>query len=432
MELVRILSKDSRSATDEVLAKYGEDALIISNQRLNGKTELIVAVDIKPDMETNNTSLLAKPSSGNAEIQFADIFESRLSQSRSERESTGKDSVNYESNQRDHLRARELVELVREELESIKREISLAKKAGAWQQISMPNQPVKPLVDAMNNLAIPTSLKILIIDHIANEESEQKAKEKIRTWLLENIKNQVVNIPTSGVQVICGPSGAGKTTIIGKLALNAASKVGSDNIAVISYNDHRLGAWGQIQLLTAQSGVDSFRCKGLDNLKNLLEELSERETIFIDTPGVGIEETHLKLRKTFNSANFHLVLPASSSLATTEKYLKSSKNLWSSLILSKLDEGNQPWSILGALCDSNIPLSLTSSSPSIKDPMLSFSTKTFVKSVVENIETVVEESQASGLGNHPANMNPKDLEVTGDTLTSTILKHRETIHSTTI
>ncbi len=426
MELVRILSKDSRSATDEVLAKYGQDALIVSNQRLNGKTELIVAVDIKPDLGLPDP-IAPNLSASEPDIQFADIFESRLNQNRSANANNNQKLIPPESNERDHLRARELVELVRGELDSIKREISLAKKAGAWQPEASSNHRIKSLLDAMNNMAIPTALRILITDHICNEESEKTAKEKIKIWLTGNIKNQVVEMPRSGVQVMCGPSGAGKTTIIGKLALNAASEVGSDNIAVISYNDHRLGAWGQTQILTAQSGADSFRCKGLDNLKNLLEELSERTIIFIDTPGVAIEETHLKLRNNFDKANFHLVLPANSSLATTDKYLQSKKSIWSSLVLSKLDEGDQPWPLLGALCDNNIPLSLTSSSPSIKDSMQKFSTKKFVESAVENIQPDADQSQVDNDNIVSMKSDQYKHNFKEDAVTSTILEQRETL-----
>ena len=80
MELIRILAKDSRSATEEVLKKYGDDALIISNQRINGKNELIVAVDL----EEANRNVNNKSSENYNEpaIDFADIFESKLSNNR--------------------------------------------------------------------------------------------------------------------------------------------------------------------------------------------------------------------------------------------------------------------------------------------------------------------------------------------------------------
>ena len=44
MELQRIVAKDSRTATAIAAEKFGSDALIVSNERINGKVELIVAV----------------------------------------------------------------------------------------------------------------------------------------------------------------------------------------------------------------------------------------------------------------------------------------------------------------------------------------------------------------------------------------------------
>mgnify|MGYP000278749551 CR=1 FL=1 len=46
MELKRILARDTRSATEKAMALYGPDVLIISNHRVEGQTELIVALDV--------------------------------------------------------------------------------------------------------------------------------------------------------------------------------------------------------------------------------------------------------------------------------------------------------------------------------------------------------------------------------------------------
>ena len=51
MELQRILAKDSRTAMDQVNNLYGKDALVVSNKRAKGKTELIVAIDLETDSE---------------------------------------------------------------------------------------------------------------------------------------------------------------------------------------------------------------------------------------------------------------------------------------------------------------------------------------------------------------------------------------------
>ena len=46
MELKRILARDTRSATEKAMALFGPDVLIISNNRVEGQTELIVALDV--------------------------------------------------------------------------------------------------------------------------------------------------------------------------------------------------------------------------------------------------------------------------------------------------------------------------------------------------------------------------------------------------
>ena len=49
MELKRILAKDIRRATEKAVALYGQDVLFVSNSRVNGMTEVIVAVDVAPE-----------------------------------------------------------------------------------------------------------------------------------------------------------------------------------------------------------------------------------------------------------------------------------------------------------------------------------------------------------------------------------------------
>ena len=43
MELKRFVGDDSKAAMDQVRAEYGEDALIISTNKIGNKTEMICA-----------------------------------------------------------------------------------------------------------------------------------------------------------------------------------------------------------------------------------------------------------------------------------------------------------------------------------------------------------------------------------------------------
>ena len=48
MELKRIIARDARSANEKAISLYGPDVLVISTSKVRGQTELIVAVDIEP------------------------------------------------------------------------------------------------------------------------------------------------------------------------------------------------------------------------------------------------------------------------------------------------------------------------------------------------------------------------------------------------
>ena len=94
MELKRVLGVDSRTATAEAVKLYGKEALIISNERINGRVEVIVAVDLERDqfkalepdgidfrrqamlMSADSAGAASTPRKGNG--GFGDILHSQL------------------------------------------------------------------------------------------------------------------------------------------------------------------------------------------------------------------------------------------------------------------------------------------------------------------------------------------------------------------
>ena len=59
---------------------------------------------------------------------------------------------------------------------------------------------------------------------------------------------------------------------------------------------------------------------------------------------------------------------------------------WSSLLISKLDESNEIWPVIGALTENNVPLLATNSSPSIKTPLEKFDVDKFVSTGVASVK----------------------------------------------
>ena len=412
MELKRILARDARSANEKAVAQYGPDVLVISSSQVNGLTELIVAVDMAP-LPSEEAELFVQPQvKPSAPVSTGAKFDVLLGQTieqnkrvvrerQTVREAkpiveikpqakaetkanaakpTAKagakpkaaavaDTATDARAEEDHdiMRGREIVALVREELASLRREFKLGQQMAAWQG-GMPLPPaLAPLRDALNDAPIPVALRALLIDSIKDHPSLPEAMGALQRQLVHTVEQEQVTAPLSGVHVLAGPSGAGKSLMVARLAQAAALTHGCEKVMVISFHDQRAGAWNQAQLLNAQSGVDCYRATNVATLKLLLEEHENRQLILIDTAGVQMNERLAEIRALGRDIACHAVIPADASAATLRRVFEQPDNVWTSLMLSKLDEATQPWALLQFLSDKAVPVSVASRGDALAD-----------------------------------------------------------------
>lgn len=408
MELKRIIARDTRAANQKAVALYGPDVLVISSSKVRGQTELIVAVDVPPiSMEaavaesfvpTEKTYALSKESTLEESIpvapsaSFGQVMEDTMTRqkrapvadkaaeaqgfvpaatlkakAKSKAETTAPvaqtspaapatpEPASVAQEERDSLRGREIVELVREELASLRKEFKLSQQM-AWQGAGL-SRHLHPLRNALQEAAIPVALRALLIDSIQSFEEIDPALEEIRRQLVHSMQHSSVGVPEFGVHVLAGPSGAGKSLMVARLAQHASVNLGAEQVAVISYSDQRAGAWNQTQLLSAQSGVDCFRATNATTLKLLLEEHGQRKFIIIDTPGVQMNERVVEIANVSPQAQFHVVIPADASQTSLRRLLSTPQIQWQSLMISKLDEATQPWSLIQVLTEGHVGVS---------------------------------------------------------------------------
>jgi flagellar biosynthesis protein FlhF len=405
MELKRILAKDIRRATEKAVALYGKDVLFVSNAKVNGMTEVIVAVDVAPD------TLLETSDLGDGQR-----FDQVLKQSFKEAEhgTTASPSPEItppaqknEEDQRDYIRGREIVDMVRDELSAIRKEFKLAQRVASWQSESSSKSAVRPLVTALGEASIPVSLRTLLVDHISDMDDLPQATEALRAHLIESLGEHWAKLPQRGIHAIAGPSGAGKTMMIARLARAAAERKGPESVAVISYCDQRAGAWSQIQMLCAQNGIDCLRATDADTLKILLSELGHRKLVLIDTPGIEVVAKIDQIRSCAQDLACHLVLPADASGTTVRKHLVDTKINWQSLMVSRMDEATQPWALLQVLCEKSVPLSAASHSPSATDSCQILTATELVSLAIRGLGLPADET-----ANDPAEAEPDHSVVT--------------------
>lgn len=383
MELKRILAKDLRRATEKAVKLYGDGVLFVSNAKINGQHEVIVAVDVLPEPDSWLDG--ARSAAGAERFQRA-LSDSMRTPELGERAANADhdDATPYlpyapakpvrsaapvhdASDHRDYIRSREIVNIVRDELAAIRKEFKLAQRVATWQSESGTKRAVMPLVAALAEAAIPVSLRTLLVEHVSDMDDLGAAMEALQAHLVRNIGEHWAKLPQRGVHAITGPAGAGKTTMIARLARAAAERKGAESVAVISYCDQRAGAWSQVQMLCAQAGVDCLRANDAETLTLLLAELGQRQLVLIDTPGLEVAERIAQIRVCASEAAYHLVLPADAAGATVRKYLLDAGAQWHSLMVSRMDEATQPWALIQTLCEKPVPLSAAGHGPSATD-----------------------------------------------------------------
>ena len=427
MELKRILARDIRAANEKAVAQYGPDVLVISSGQVNGLTELIVAVDLAPltpeEADPFVKSEYTKPGkpSGKFDVLLGQTIDQNKRDAR-ERQATKvakpivevaakpaapkakpaakvsahpmDESAKRAAEEHDTLRGREIVALVREELNSLRREFKLGQQMAAWQQGGMPLPPaVAPLRDALNDAPIPVTLRALLIDSIKDHNNMADAMGALSRQLAHSVEQEQAQTPVSGIHALAGPSGAGKSMMVARLAQHAAQLHGSEKVMVISFQDQRAGAWNQTQLLCAQSGVDSFRATNASTLKLLLDEHTDRKLILIDTAGVQMNERLAEIRAMNLNVQCHAVIPADASAANIRRVFDNSDNVWASLMLSKLDESTQPWALLQFLTDKSLSVSVASHGDRTVDLVQDVSLAGLVQCALDNLPLPETEEQ---------------------------------------
>ncbi len=120
---------------------------------------------------------------------------------------------------------------------------------------------------------------------------------------------------TGGITAIVGPTGAGKTTTIAKLAARWCMQHGSRDLALVSTDGYRVGAREQLNTYARILGVPMHAANTGKELARVIERLNSKKLILIDTAGMGPRDVRLTeqlaaLRLGAARAKVLLALPA--------------------------------------------------------------------------------------------------------------------------
>jgi flagellar biosynthesis protein FlhF len=148
----------------------------------------------------------------------------------------------------------------------------------------------------------------------------------------------------AGVIALVGPTGAGKTTTIAKLAARWSMRHGSRDLALVSTDALRIGAREQLATYARILGAPMYTANNGKELARVLQRLKSKKLVLIDTAGMGPRDVRLTeqlaaLQLGAARAHVLLALPAHGEAHALDQIVRSFARISpTACILTKVDE----------------------------------------------------------------------------------------------
>ncbi len=347
MKIKQYLGTDMRDALRQIRAELGADAVILSTRRLGQGVEVSAASDPEPAPVHGTLAgagavpgalAAAAPPAALAAEQLAMSGELRTLRQLLERQLAALAWNDY--TRREPLRARALCEL---------------SELGVTRDVAL--QVVADLPADTGAEAAPQ----LHLDALA------------RRIAVCELSTGAPGAP--GAVALLGAAGAGKTTMLAKLALRWLLEHGADGLTIVTIDDEHIGAADQARSLGRLLGVPSFRFASGAEFAAAAGRFVSQDLVLIDTPALTADPGPAgELAAAFDSAPLPvqrmLLLPASAQGGVLSELLRRAAPLAAGCCaITRCDEAASLGGVLSTLVRSGLAVAYLSDGPGIPEDL---------------------------------------------------------------
>jgi flagellar biosynthesis protein FlhF len=176
-----------------------------------------------------------------------------------------------------------------------------------------------------------------------------------------------------GIWALVGPTGAGKTTTLAKLAARAVDALGAHHVALMTLDAYRIGAYEQTQTYASLLGVDLVRVNAAEEFLPALNGIAQKKLVLLDTPGLSPRDERIggfQKQLAAAAARQLLVLPAGVQGPVIETMLTAYGGpLLAACILTKLDEGGLTGPAIDGLMRHHLPIACLTSGQRVPEDL---------------------------------------------------------------
>ena len=181
-------------------------------------------------------------------------------------------------------------------------------------------------------------------------------------------------LETGGVIALVGPTGAGKTTTIAKLAACFAERHNARDVALVTTDTVRVGGREQLHGYGRRLGIAVHEADSAESLALVLERLRDYKLVLIDTAGLGQRDRNLVGQLNWLRASGQvktlLVLPANSHFGDLDEVVRRFNSVQpQGVVLTKLDETGRLGSALSVVVDHQLPMAWVTDGQRVPDDL---------------------------------------------------------------
>jgi flagellar biosynthesis protein FlhF len=349
MKIKRYTAVSMRAALGQVRAEQGPDAVILSSRRSDDGIEVIAAVDYDEALFTEANRQRPAPIGAAPPVVVAAAVTAAPAAARAVPQPIAASSAAGGDVGLGDMQ-RELKDL-RRMLES-----GLAGLAGMTGNDKRLREPLRQRVlEELSAMDIAPDVAMALAA-LAPLHSSLKDPAHIKLALLVKHLPVVSDLGSlnGGIVAVVGPTGAGKTTTIAKLAARWCMQHGVADLALVSTDSYRVGARDQLKTFARAIGAPLHAVNSGKELALELQRLGSKKFVLIDTAGMGPRDFRLveqlaALKSGAPRARILLALPAQGEAHALDEIVRAfARAAPAACIITKIDEAASLGAVISA------------------------------------------------------------------------------------
>lgn len=362
MRIKRFVAANMRQAMNLVREELGDEAVILSTRQMDDRVEVTAAVD--PD------SVAPAAPAASAPMAAASSWEAPVLRQ------DGRPIASAPA--AGATRGSEDVAGLYQELKQMRAMLEQQLSGFAWQQAQQ-QDPVKvELLKRLSGMGMGWELAQALLDEMSASGDVEQDWRAVQAGLLARIPAMHDGLlETGGVVALVGPTGVGKTTTIAKLAARYALRYGTADCAMVTLDTYKIGAQEQLKIFADLIGVPLMTARTPGEFFRLLERLSARKLVLVDTAGLSQRDARLQeyladsLDDGSGSIRSLLVVSAATQIGVLREIMAAFGRLKpAGCILTKLDEATLLGPALTLLAENRLPLAYCTNGQRVPEDLM--------------------------------------------------------------